>query len=88
MFDQKRHLEYCHQLPARDPESFWNPERKRVPPSIAEISLVSKHQDEVRELALSGVPNRLAKAIVFNKYKGSWQSAKTTVKAQKQELGR
>ena len=88
MFDQQHYLESCFELPTREPRPYWKPERKKVPPRIAEIALLTEHQNEVEALYSAGVPTYLARAMVLNKYCDSRETVNRRVKAQTQELRR
>jgi len=68
VFDPKQHLATCFELPTRDPEPYYRPDRKRVPPYFAEVVLLGEHEKEFEELKRNGVPHYLARVMVLVAY--------------------
>jgi hypothetical protein len=79
-FDPKRHLTNCLDLPARNPEPYYRPDRKRVPPYISDICVLRDHADEVEELKANGVPHYLARVMVLMDYADTWEGLAKRVK--------
>jgi hypothetical protein len=79
-FDQKQHLAKCLALPARDPEPYYRPDRKRVPPYFSDIVVLRDHADEFDELKANGVPHHLARAMVLVDYAHTHESIEKRAK--------
>lgn len=62
------HLNTCFDLPAREPEPFYRPNRKRVTPYLTDSILLDKHEQELKELQWSGMPYYMARATILTKY--------------------
>lgn len=86
VFDRSRYLEECFALPARKPEQYWKPERKKVTPYIADISVLNRHEAEVEAFKGEGVPPYLARAMVLNMYCDKFDTLKQRIEKQKLEL--
>ena len=80
VFDPKRHLTNCLDLPARNPEPYYRPDRKRVTPYISDICVLRDHADEVEELKANGVPHYLARVMVLIDYAHTWEGIERRVK--------
>ena len=68
LFEPRQHLTSCFELPTREPEAFYRPDRKRVTPYLADVSVLIEHEKEVQALKASGVPHFLARAMVLVAY--------------------
>ena len=68
VFDPKRHLTSCLELPARNPEPYYNLKRKSISPYFDEFTLLSEHEAEVKKLQAEGVPFYTARVLVLNAY--------------------
>jgi len=68
VFDPKQHLAACFELPTREPEPYYRPDRKRVTPYFADICVLSDHEREFEELKRNGVPHHLARVMVLVAY--------------------
>lgn len=68
VFDPKRHLAACLELPARDPEPYYRPGKKRQARYFDECVVLVEHEAEVEQLRKEGVPFYLAKALVVTTY--------------------
>ncbi len=68
MFDPKRHLKNCFDLPAREPESYYNLKRKSNIRYFDDFVVLSNHEDEVKNLQAEGVPFYTAQVLVLNAY--------------------
>jgi hypothetical protein len=68
VFDAKRHLTSCFELPTRDPEPYYNLKRKSTTPYFDEFTLLSDHEPEVKKLQAEGVPLYTARVLVLNAY--------------------
>lgn len=79
-FDPKRHLTNCLDLPARNPEPYYRPDRKRVPPYGSDIVVLRDHADEVEELKANGVPHHLARVMVLVDYAHTYEGLEKRVK--------
>jgi hypothetical protein len=67
VFDPKRHLNSCFELPARNPEPFYSLNRKHRP-YLDECAVLTSHEDEVEKLRREGVPFYLAQTLVLTAY--------------------
>jgi len=79
-FDPKRHLTNCLDLPARNQEPYYRPDRKRVPPYGSDIVVLRDHANEVEELKANGVPHYLARVMVLMEYADAYESLERRVK--------
>ena len=68
MFDPKRHLMNCFELPTRNPEPFYGLTRKNRRPYLDECAVLTSHEAEVEELRSEGVPFYLAQTLVLTAY--------------------
>jgi len=68
VFDAKRHLTSCFELPTRDPEPFYNLNRKQRRRYFDECVVLNDHSNEVDKLRRAGVPFYLAEALVLTTY--------------------
>ena len=68
VFDPKRHLTNCFELPTRNPEPYYNLKRKSTTPYFDEFTLLSEHEAEVKKLQAEGVPFYTARVLVLNAY--------------------
>jgi hypothetical protein len=68
VFDPKRHLTNCLELPARNPEPYYRPDRKKRLAYFDECAVLTRHEGEVEELRKGGVPFYLAEALVLTAY--------------------
>ena len=68
VFDTQKHLAICFELPAREPEAYYRPERKKRVPYFDECVVLTHHRGEVEELRKGGVPFYLAEALVLTAY--------------------
>ncbi len=79
-FDPKRHLTNCLDLPARNPEPYYRPDRKKRTPYFDEAVILTKHSDEVKELKANGVPHYLAHIMVLINHAHTYESLEKRVK--------
>lgn len=79
-FDPKQHLANCLDLPSRDPEPYYRPDRKRVTPYISDICVLRDHADEVEKLKANGVPHYLSQVMVLIDYAHTWSYLEKRVK--------
>lgn len=68
MFDPKRHLTNCFDLPTRKPEPFYDLQKRNRRPYLDECAVLTRHEGEVKELRNQGVPFYLANALVLTDY--------------------
>jgi hypothetical protein len=80
VFDPKQHLATCFELPTRDPEPYYRPDRKRVPRCFAEVGVLCEREKEFEELKRSGVPHYLARVMVLVAYAHTRPSLEKRVK--------
>ena len=80
VFDPKRHLATCFELPTREPEPYYRPDRKRVPRCFAEVGVLCEREKEFEELKRSGVPHYLARVMVLVAYAHTRPSLEKRVK--------
>ena len=84
VFDPKRHLENCLDLPARKPEPFYNTKRKKTLLYGHESGVLVKHNEELNELQRQGVPFYTARALVLTAYADTYpELAKRVAEAQR-----
>jgi hypothetical protein len=67
VFDPKRHLANCFELPTRNPEPFYGLSRKNRP-YLDECVVLTRHEVELVKLRKDGVPFYLAQALVLETY--------------------
>jgi hypothetical protein len=79
-FDPERHLTNCLDLPARNPEPYYRPDRKQRTPYFDEAVILTKHSDEVKELKANGVPHYLAHIMVLINHAHTYESLEKRVK--------
>ena len=79
VFDPKQHLANCFDLQTREPEAYYRPDRKRVPPYGSDIVVLRNHADEVEELKANGVPHYLARVMVLMDYAHTYESIEKRV---------
>ena len=65
VFDPKRHLANCFELPTRNPEPFYGLSRKNRP-YLDECVVLTQHEAEVQKLRKNGVPFYLAQTLVLD----------------------
>jgi hypothetical protein len=80
MFDAKRHLASCLELPARAPEPYYRPGKKRRTPYFDECIVLTRHSAEVEKLKQGGVPFYLAAALVLREFAHTQPSLEKRVK--------
>ena len=80
VFDPKQHLATCFELPTREPEPYYRPDRKQVPSYFAEVVVLGKHEKEFDELKRKGVPHFLARVMVLVAYAHTKPSLEKRVK--------
>jgi hypothetical protein len=80
VFDPKQHLATCFDLPTREPEPYYRPDRKQVPSYFAEVVVLGKHEQEFEELKRNGVPHYLARVMVLVAYAHTKPSLEKRVK--------
>lgn len=80
VFDPKQHLATCFELPTRNPEPYYRPDRKRVPRCFAEVGVLCEREKEFTELKRSGVPHYLARVMVLVAYAHTRPSLEKRVK--------
>jgi hypothetical protein len=68
VFDPLLHLAKCLELPTRDPEQYWRPEKKNRTRYLPACSILVRHQGEVEKLQKQGVPFYLAETLVVIAY--------------------
>ena len=68
VFEPRRHLANCFELPTRNPEPYYRPERKKRLRYFDECVLLTEHEDEVSKLRKQGVPFYLAETLVLETY--------------------
>lgn len=68
MFDPKRHLTNCFELPTRNPEPFYGLTKKNRRPYLDECVVLTRHEAEVEKLRTEGVPFYLAQTLVLETY--------------------
>lgn len=68
VFDPKRHLANCFELPTRNPEPFYDLNRKKRRPYLDECAVLTQHEGEVEQLRREGVPFYLAQTLVLETY--------------------
>lgn len=68
VFDPKRHLTNCFELPTRNPEPFYDLNRKKRRPYLDECAVLTRHEAEVEQLRGEGVPFYLAQTLVLETY--------------------
>ena len=68
MFDPKRHLTNCFELPTRNPEPFYGLTKKNRRPYLDECVVLTRHEAEVEKLRTEGVPLYLAQTLVLETY--------------------
>jgi hypothetical protein len=79
-FDPERHLANCWDLPARNPEQYYRPERKQRTPHFDEAAILTRFSSEVKDLKADGVPNYLAHTMVLINHAHTYESLKKRVK--------
>jgi len=67
VFNLKRHLANCFELPTRNPEPFYGLSTKNRP-SLDECVVLTQHEAEVQKLRKDGVPFYLAQSLVLETY--------------------
>lgn len=80
MFNAKQHLEDCLELPARDPESYYRPGKKKRTPYFDECIVLTRHSAEVEKLRREGMPFYLAAALVVREFAHTQPSLEKRVK--------
>ena len=84
VFDAKRHLTSCFELPTRDPEPYYNTKRKKTLVYGHECGVLVKHEEELNELQRQGVPFYTARALVLTAYADTYpELAKRVAEAQR-----
>jgi hypothetical protein len=68
LFEPRQHLTSCFELPTREPEAYYRPDRKRVTPYFSNVCVLVEHETEVQELKKKGVPHFLAQVMVLVEY--------------------
>ena len=86
MFDPKRHLANCFELPTRNPEPFYGLNRKNRRPYLDECVVLTQHEAEVQKLRTEGVPFYLVQTLVLETYAHTQPTLERRVKEAQNEL--
>jgi hypothetical protein len=80
MFNAKKHLEECLELPARHPEPYYRPGKKKRTPYFDECIVLTRHSAEFEKLRREGMPFYLAAALVVREFAHTQPSLEKRVK--------